>query len=64
MKNILNYKGFIGTVNYSTEDEILFGKIEEINDLVTFEGKNVEEIKNAFYEAVDDYIVLCKELVF
>ena len=38
MKNTLDYKGFIGSVNYSNEDQILFGKIEGINDLVTYES--------------------------
>jgi len=36
--NILEYKDFIGSVNYSDEDECFYGKIEGINDLVTFEG--------------------------
>jgi predicted HicB family RNase H-like nuclease len=62
MKNILKYKNFIGSVNYSPEDDILFGKIEEIDDLISFEGKNVEQIKSAFYEAVDDYIEICDSL--
>lgn len=60
MKNILKYKDFIGAVNFSAEDEIFFGKIEDIDDLVTFEGNNVKEIKKAFEEAVEDYIELCK----
>jgi len=36
MNNVLTYKGFIGSVNYSSEDHIFFGKIEGISDLVTF----------------------------
>ncbi len=61
MKDILQYKDFIGSVHFSAEDGVLFGKIEGINDLVTFEGTTVEEINNAFREAVDDYIDICKE---
>jgi predicted HicB family RNase H-like nuclease len=38
VNNILTYKGFIGSVNYSADDHVFFGKIEGINDLVTFEG--------------------------
>lgn len=53
------YKDFIGSLNYSTEDRILFGKIEFINDSITFEGSSVEELEGAFHEAVDDYIELC-----
>lgn len=58
--NILEYNNFIGSVNYSDEDECFYGKIEGINDLVTFEGTSVKELKKALKEAVDDYIELCK----
>ena len=61
MKDILNYKEFIGTVHYSSDDEVFYGKILEIDDLVTFEGKTVEELKKSFNEAVDDYIEICKK---
>lgn len=60
MKDILQYKDFIGSVRFSTEDECFFGKIEGINDLVTFEGQSVRELKKAFREAVEDYTELCK----
>ncbi len=61
MKNVLKYKKFLAHVQYSTEDDVFFGKIDGINDLVTFEGTNTVELKSAFHEAVDDYIILCQE---
>jgi len=48
-------------VHFNAEDEVFFGKIEGIEDLVSFEGQSVTELKNAFEESVDDYISLCKE---
>ena len=60
MKDVLNYKDFLGSVHFSAEDECFFGKIEGIDDLVTFEGKDVKALKNSFREAVEDYIELCK----
>ena len=57
----LFYKDFEGTFNYVEDEDILFGKIEGISDLVTFEGTSITEIKAAFIEAVDDYLELCKE---
>lgn len=62
MKDIISYKNFIGSVHFSTEDETFFGKIEGINDLVTFEGTTVSELKTSFYDAVDDYISICEKL--
>ena len=60
MKDVLIYRDFMGSVHFSAEDEIFFGKIEGIEDLVSFEGKSVKEIKKSFEEAVDDYIELCE----
>lgn len=59
MKDVLKYKGFIGSVHFSTDDRVFFGKIEGINDLVTFEGTTVEELENGFYSMVDDHINDC-----
>lgn len=61
MKDVLTYKGFIGSVHFSAEDKVFHGKIEGITDLVAFEGRSVNELVKAFHEAVDDYIALCKE---
>ena len=60
--NTLNYKGFVGVFNYIEEDEVLYGKIEGVTDLITFEGTSISEVKNAFNEAVEDYISLCEEV--
>lgn len=61
MNDKLSYKNFIGTVHYASEDEVFYGKIDGINDLVTFEGNNVQELKDAFQDAVEDYIEICRE---
>jgi len=61
MNNGLQYKDFIGSVHFSADDGVFFGKIAGINDLITFEGTDVNEIKEAFQEAVEDYIDICKQ---
>lgn len=58
--NILNYKGYYTKIHYSAEDEILYGKIEGIKSLVSFESTSVKEIKKEFQKAVDDYICYLK----
>jgi predicted HicB family RNase H-like nuclease len=60
MKNTLSYKGFIGSVSYSDEDGVLFGKIEGINDLVTYESTEVSDLVKQFRISVDEYIESCK----
>lgn len=60
MKDVMIYKEYLGSVHYSGDDEIFFGKIEGINDSISFEGSTVKELKAAFEEAVEDYIDLCQ----
>ena len=60
--NTLSYKGFIGSVSFSEKDGVFFGKIEGIDGMVNFEGESVNELTNAFHEAVDDYLDYCKEI--
>lgn len=57
---LMKYKGFAGSVDFSLEDGVLFGKIECINDLVTFEASNLQELEAAFHESVDDYLETCE----
>ena len=59
--NTLQYKGFLGSVEFSEADGVFFGKIEGINALVNFEGESVKELTDAFHEAVEDYLVFCEE---
>ena len=61
MKDVLTYKEFVGSVHFSADDEVFYGKIEGIDDLITFEGSQVNELKEAFTDAVEDYIELCKK---
>ena len=57
------YKGFTGEYRFEEEDNIYFGKISNITDLVTFEAQyDGVEAQKAFEEAVDDYLELCKEV--
>ena len=60
MKDILTFKDFLGSVHFSAKDDCFFGKIEGIDDLVTFEGQDVESLKKSFQTAVEDYVELCK----
>ena len=60
MTTMLEYKGYLGSIEYSDDDEVLHGRLEFIRDLVTYEGDDAKNLKAAFQEAVDDYLALCK----
>ena len=60
MKDVLTYKEYMGSVHYSAEDETFYGKLEGIEDLISFEARSVDQLKAAFEESVEDYLDLCK----
>ena len=62
MINSLNYQDYTATITYSAEDEVFFGKVIGLNDLILFEGTSVVELKQAFAEAIEDYLETCKNL--
>ena len=62
LKDRLRHQNFIGSVHFSADDEIFYGRIEGITDLVTFEGESVQALKRAFEEAVEDYLNICEEV--
>ena len=61
MNNLLEYKGYYGTVEYSANDKILFGKVIGINSLISYEGDSVETLREDFEGAVEDYLELCAD---
>lgn len=62
MNKKLTYKNYYTIINYNVKDKVFYGKIEGITDLVNFEGKNMEGIEQAFQDAVNDYISVCKSI--
>ena len=61
MKNLLEYKGYFGTVEFSSADKVLFGKVLGINGLLSYEGESVQALKDDFEQAIDDYLISCAE---
>ena len=62
MENTFKYKGYFTNINFSVSDRVLYGKIEGIDDLVTFESDNAADIEKEFHNAVDDYLAFCEEV--
>lgn len=61
MNNLIEYKGYVGSVEFSENDGIFFGKVQGIRSLISYEGTNATELINDFHGAVDDYLALCEE---
>jgi predicted HicB family RNase H-like nuclease len=62
MANTIEHEGYIGSIEYSPEDKCFFGKLEMIDDLVTFEADNARELEERFKNAVNEYLETCKTL--
>lgn len=61
MKNMMQYKGYYGSIEFDADDLLFYGKLEFINSLISYEGETAKQINAAFKEAVDDYLNTCRE---
>lgn len=61
MKDMMEYKGYYGSVHYSDDDKVFYGKLEYIRSLVTYEGIDVSSLRKAFEDSIEDYLESCEE---
>ncbi|CAB3676229.1 hypothetical protein LMG26690_01341 [Achromobacter animicus] len=61
MTQLMDYKGYQGSIEVSLEDECLFGQIQFIEDTILYDGMDVVALKRSFEDAVDSYIAFCSE---
>jgi predicted HicB family RNase H-like nuclease len=60
--NAMSYKGYLARIEYSAEDRLFVGHLAGIRDIIGFHGATVDELEEAFHEAVDDYLAMCETL--
>ena len=58
---MLEYKGYTGHVEFDDDAGIFHGEVLDTRDVITFQGKNVKELRKAFRDSVDDYLEFCAE---
>ncbi len=58
MSNIMNYKGYTGSVEFSEADGVFYGKVMNVCALISYEGKTEKELADDFHVAVDDYLAM------
>jgi predicted HicB family RNase H-like nuclease len=61
MTNIMKYKKYVATVELDAEAGLFHGEIINLSDVVTFQGRSVDELRQAFRESVEDYLEACAE---
>lgn len=62
MSDLLSYKNYNGTVEYSKEDDCLFGKVVGIKSLLSYEGNSVKELEEDFRNVINEYLEECEEM--
>ncbi len=58
---MMNYKGYVGLFEFDEKTTLFLGRISNIQDLITFQGKSIETTQQAFQDAVNEYIDWCKK---
>ena len=61
MNNTMEYKGYLGSVEFSEEDALFYGKVLGVRALISYEGQTARELLEDFHGAVDDYLTACEE---
>lgn len=61
MKDMMQYKGYYGSVHFDADDLIFHGKIEFVRALISYEATDAKGLKRAFEESINDYLALCKK---
>ena len=57
----MEYKGYTGIVEFDDEAEIFHGEVANLRAVITFQGRSVDELREAFEGSVDDYLEWCAE---
>ncbi len=57
----MEYTGYLSRVTFDDEANIFHGEVTNIRDVITFQGKSVDELRKAFEDSVEDYLAFCAE---
>jgi predicted HicB family RNase H-like nuclease len=58
---MIEYKGYMARVVFDDEAGIFHGEVINIRDVITFQGKSVDELRQAFEDSVEDYFDFCAQ---
>jgi predicted HicB family RNase H-like nuclease len=57
----MEYKGYVGMVEIDDKVDIFHGEVANLRDVITFQGRSVDELRQAFVDSIDDYLSWCAE---
>ena len=62
MTNVMHYKGYTASMNFDTDDQIIVGRVLNVDDVIAFHGESVAEFQLTFYAAIDAYLAASEVL--
>ena len=57
----MKYKDYEAIIRFDEEDQVLHGRVLNVHDIISFHGESIEEIRQAFEAAIDDYLADCTD---
>lgn len=58
---MLTHKGCVGRVEFDEQAGLFHGEVLDLKDVITFQGRSVDELRQAFCDSVDDYLEFCSQ---
>ena len=62
MINFMSYKGYTASMVFDVKDKIIVGRVQDVDDIVSFHGESVSEFESNFHAAIEDYLAASKDL--
>ena len=59
---MIDYKGFTGVFEFDPSIDAFHGRIIGLQDVVTFQGRSLDELRREMAESVEDYLEFCAEI--
>lgn len=59
--NALDYKGYVGIFAYDEDADVFHGRVVGLRDVITFEGRSIDELKRALADSIEDYLDFCRK---
>ena len=60
---MMQYNGYVARIEFDEEANVFYGEVVNIRDVITFQGKSVEELRRAFKDSVEDYLEFCAQRI-
>ncbi len=58
---MMKYRGYTGEVVYDNGAHLFHGEVIGTRAVITFQGRSVNELEQAFKDSVDTYLDVCKK---